>query len=176
MEDRWGTPPGAEDRLSALRAPLPDPRQERDPIVRKRRTLKEILLGLALVLVGSVLAIFFLGRSGPSASLTVESVPQTEQVPAGRVGKGMTLFAALVEAGSYPPAIREGDTVLVVVTPDPSADAVTRALPDLATVTDVAEASTISGGAIISMLGPETMSRDVADAAEIHLSIVDGER
>ena len=63
---------------------------------------------------------------------------------------------------------------MVVVTPDPSTDAVTRALPELATVTDVSEALTMSGGVVVSMLGPVAMSRDIADAAEVHLSVVGG--
>lgn len=173
MDDRWGTPPHGEDRLSALRAPLPgSPVQTEEP--KKRRSLKEIALGLALILVGCLLAVFFLGRSGSTTSLTIETVPTTIVTQLGRPAKGMALFAALVEAGAYPPAIREGDTVMVVVTPDPSTDAVTRALPELATVTDVSEALTMSGGVVVSMLGPVAMSRDIADASEVHLSVVGG--
>lgn len=175
MEDRWGTPPSAEDRLSALRAPLPGPAhapQEKD---KKHRSLREILLGLALVLVGSLLAVFLLGRSGTTQSVATEVTASTVPTVDGRPGKGMALFAALVEAGAYPPAIREGDIVLVVVTPSSSSESVTRALPDLATVTDVSEASTISGGVVVSMIGPDSMPPEIADAAEVHLSVVGGQ-
>ena len=172
MEDRWGTPPPAEDRLSALRAPsagtVPAPTGGRG----KRRNWREIVLGLALVLVGCMVALFVVDRAGTGVPSAVDPVPTSAAGQPGRPGKGMALFAALVEAGAYPPAIRQGDTVMVVVRPEPSSDSVTRALPDLATVTAVSDASTISGGVVVSMIGPESMSREVADAARVHLSVV----
>ena len=143
MEDRWGTPPSAEDSL-------------------------------ALVLIGCIVAVVVLGRGATVAPTATESSPTTMVVSPDEPGSGMALFAALLEAGSYPPAIRKGDTVLVVVTPPSSSDSVTRALPDRATVTDVSEASTITGGVVVSMLGPDSMPREIADAERVHLSIVDG--
>lgn len=174
MEDRWGTPPNLEDRLSGLRQQGGIPVPDHLPEQKRRRTIKEVALGLALILVGCVIAVVVLGRSAPDTSIAVESIPPTSIPNPSEPSKGLALFAALLEPGSYPPAIREGDTVMVVVIPDPSSDSVTRALPDRATVTDVTEASTISGGVVVSMVGPEVMSRDVADAAEVHLSVVGG--
>lgn len=172
MEDRWGAPPQPEDRLSALRRQGQVPVQQQTAEPKKRRSVKEVVLGLALVLVGCIIALFVTGRSGTPLPTAVDSTPATVASSLREPGKGMALFAALVEAGSYPPAIRKGDTVMVVVTPDPSSDSVTRALTDRATVTEVSDASTISGGVVVSMLGPESMSRDIADAAEVHLSVV----
>ena len=172
MEDRWGTPPVADDRLTALRSPAGATGQVQVEEPKKTRTLKELLLGFVLIMIGCFIAFVVLGRGSQNTSLTDESVETTvADVPSG-IGKGMALFAALVEAGSYPPAIQEGDTVMVIVTPDPSSDQVTRSLSERATVTDVAETSTITGGVVISMIGPEEMSRDIADAAEVHLSVV----
>lgn len=174
MEDRWGTPPVADDRLSALRSPVGPMGQLRVEEPKKRRTIKELLLGFVLVMIGCGIAFVFLGRIGGGKPITRQSVETTVAPTPTGLGKGMALFAALLEAGSYPPSIREGDTVMVIVTPDPSSDQVTRALTERATVMDVAETATITGGVVVSMVGPQTMSRDIADAAKVHLSVVGG--
>jgi hypothetical protein len=81
---------------------------------------------------------------------------------------------ALVERGSYPPDLSMGDSVIVVVTPESGDERPARVLDHDITVVAMSPDDSLSGGAVITLAGPEVLARDIADARRVHISVVAG--
>jgi hypothetical protein len=126
-----------------------------------------------LLLVGGIVAVFLLGRTPSAQQVTVgqgDSPSLTTVV--GSLGPGKAYFAAFVENGAYPPRLSGGDSVIAVVTPSSSSDGTTRVLQDVLRVVSVDDSQSVSAGAVVTLLGPESTVRDIADAGSVHLAIV----
>lgn len=174
MDDRWGASSGsATDRLAALRPPAPDGPGDRARSRRGRPGFsREIVLGVVLVLFGGLVVLMFIGR-GQQVSVSRTETTMLEVVNDNPgLTAGSALVAALVEQGNFPPELRKGDSVVVIVTPASSSDGVTRMLPDIATVSSVSEVTSGSYGAVVTLVSTETAAREIADAGDVHLAIV----
>lgn len=174
MEDRWlSSSSGPEDRLAALRTPdHPDRRGEQHR--RKTGVTRELILGVILLLVGACVVLVLFAR-GSTPVPTVSEVSQASAPPAaGFVEAGKALVPAFVETGDFPPELSLGDNVLVVVLPHQSSDGVARVLQQHVSVAGLSSDTTNRTGAVITLLGPENLARDIADAERVHLSIVSG--
>lgn len=177
MEDRWASPTApVEDRLAALRPPRPADRavQPTRSTGRKFAASREVVLGVILLLVGAVIAVVLLGGN-PPVQVALEA-PVDSVVSSGRpqaLASGQAYFAAFVETGAYPPRLSTGDSVVVVVTPISSSDGTTRMLQDVVRVIDVRASEGAATGAVVTLLGPETTVRDIADSGSVHLAIVE---
>lgn len=174
MEDRWGTPPdSAATRLAALREGASGPGSR--PVKDERRRVRysrELILGLILVLIGAFVVLVFIGRG--QRAVVVAPVPSTATPPAGdnQLPSGRALAATLVDQGSYPPELSEGDSVVIILTPQSSSEGSTRMLPETAVVASIREAASGTLGAVVTLITSESTARDMADAGTVHLAIV----
>lgn len=175
MDDRWTMPgPTGEDRLEALRPPRQDRVAAPGRAPQRRFTFsREVILGVILLLVGGAVAVVVMGKSSAvqQVAVTEADASAATTVP-GALASGQAYFAAFVETGAYPPRLSGGDSVIVVVTPVSSADGTTRMLQDVVKVVSVEDAQSVTSGAVVTLLGPESTVRDIADAGSVHLAIV----
>ena len=176
MEDRWGMPANsAEDRLSALRPTRTTDQPPKRPSQRgwKIGLTREVVLGVILLLVGAVVAVMMVGGDTPlstTGEAAVATAPGQTDVPA--LTHGQAYFAALVQPGAYPPGLTNGDSVVIVVTPQSSSEGTTRMLQDVVRVVDVESSDGPNPGVVVTLLGPEMAVRDIADSGSVHLAIV----
>ena len=174
MEDRWTTPPdSATARLAALRS---DPaRTGSHPGKTKRRGSRysrELILGLVLLLLGAFVVLMFIGRSQRATVVVPALSTAASSVTDDQIPRGQALAATLVDQGSYPPELSEGDSVVIILTPVSSAEGSTRMLPETAVVASISEATSGTLGAVVTLITSEAVARDMADAGSVHLAIV----
>lgn len=173
-DEPWGhAPQPQEDRLAALRGAAGTGRTGASTGPRQRMA-RELVLGVTLLLLGAVIVLVFVsGRTGSTP--TVDTVVSPD--PGARTTSlepGVALVPALVERGSYPPELATGDTVIVVVTPGSGDERPARALDHDITVAGMSPDDSLTGGAVITLAGPEVLARDIADARRVHISVVSG--
>lgn len=173
MDDRWRASDGsAADRLASLRGAAPGDRDITGSLPRKGLT-REILLGVVLLLAGVLIAMTFLLRGNePAASETM-----TIDTPVGAVtdlGEGEFLVAALVEPGSFPPELKPGMKVRVVVSSAITVDDPPRLLPGAATVRSVDGAGELTSSTVITLRAEADVAREVAAAETVRFLVVSG--
>jgi hypothetical protein len=78
----------------------------------------------------------------------------------------------LLQQGSYPPELAEGDRVLVVVTAPVGEGTPARSLQHLVTVAQLEPSQSLGSGTVVTLVGPEALAREIADADSVHLSII----
>lgn len=171
-DEPWGHASQTEDdRLAALRGAAGAGRRStaQSP---KQRMARELVLGVALLLFGAVIVLVYVS-SRTTATPTVDTALPTgaEPQPAS-LGPGLALVPALVERGSFPPGLSTGDHVIVVVSPESGSDRPARVLEQDITVADVSVDDSLAGGTVITLVGPESLARDIADAGRVHVSVV----
>ena len=171
-EEPWGhTPRDQEDRLAALRGAAGATPQTRSSAPRQRMA-RELVLGVVLLLLGAVIVLVYVSSRTASTPTVETAVPAGEEPQPASLVPGLALVPALVERGSFPPGIATGDHVIVVVSPDPGEDRPARVLEHGITVADVSSDGSMSGGTVITLVGPESLARDIADAGKVHVSVV----
>jgi len=171
-EELWGqAPQPQEDRLAALRGAAGTGRTGESTGPRQRMA-RELVLGVTLLLLGAVIVMVFVsGRTGSTP--TVDAVASPDPGPqTTSLAPGVALVPALVESGSYPPDLAAGDAVIVVVTPESGDERPARVLDHEITVAGMSPADSLSGGAVITLAGPEVLARDIADARRVHISVI----
>ncbi|MFM8794158.1 MAG: hypothetical protein ACKOFF_04615 [Acidimicrobiales bacterium] len=173
-DEPWGNAPQPqEDRLAALRGATGAGRSGTST-APKQRMLRELVLGVTLLLLGAVVVLVFVS-SRTGSTPTVDTVVSRDPGPLpAPLAPGVALVPALVERGSYPPDISMGDMVIVVVTPESGDGRPARVLNHDITVVGMSPDDSLSGGAVITLAGPEVLARDIADARRVHISVVAG--
>ncbi|MFM9132494.1 MAG: hypothetical protein ACKORY_07200 [Actinomycetota bacterium] len=173
MDDRWRASDGsAADRLASLRDAAPRERDATRSLPRKGLT-REILLGVVLLLAGVLIGLTFLLRGNEPATSGTMPIG----TPVGAVtdlGEGEFLVAALVEPGSFPPALEPGMKVRVIVSSAIAMDDPPRLLPGAATVRSVDGAGELTSSTVITLRAETDVAREVAAAETVRLLVVGG--
>jgi hypothetical protein len=86
---------------------------------------------------------------------------------------GEAYVSVSVGAGEYPPEMKEGDTVRVVVVPSVNTDGIARSIKELAVVRSIGKAGDLGIESVVTLHGPESLAVDIADAEKVQLSIVE---
>jgi hypothetical protein len=133
---------------------------------------RELILGVILLLIGACVVFVLLSRGKAPVPVVSDVVDVPTQNSPGLVEPGKALVPAFVETGDFPPMLSPGDKVLVVVLPHQSPDGVARALPQDVSVAELSPDDASRSGAVVTLLGPENLAREIADAERVHLSIV----
>jgi hypothetical protein len=106
--------------------------------------------------------------SQPSES----SLPSVPEQVSGLLD-GEAYVSVSVAAGEYPPEMKEGDTVRIVVVPSLNSDGVARSIKDLAVIRSIGKAGDLGIESVVTLHGPESLAVDIADAEKVQLSIVE---
>jgi hypothetical protein len=85
---------------------------------------------------------------------------------------GEAYVSVSVAAGEYPPEMKEGDTVRIVVVPSLNSDGVARSIKDLAVIRSIGEVGNLGNESVVTLQGPENLAVDIAEAEKVSLSIV----
>lgn len=153
-----------QDRLAALRQPPPVP-------MTKQVNRTHLLIGSAVALV-VVLGVVWVMGGGDRSSLApaVVDVPTTAAPMV--LLEGEALISVAAEMGAFPPDLRPGDGVRVVVSPFFGTESLTRALPQTAIVHAVETPREFTQTHVVTLRGPESMAVDIADSERVRLAIV----
>lgn len=164
--------PGPQERLASLRTHKDEPVRAR----RTQRTVRvEVLVGVVVVVLGIAVALNALtGRrdvvqsvQDPLSSQPVQATPQD-----GRLLDGEGLIAIAVDEGDFPPEIRPGDSVRVVLTPGSDGQGGFREMGQPLTVKSVDPIGETSGKTVVTVIGPSESAVSIASSGSIHLTIV----
>lgn len=165
--------PGPQERLASLRS-------QKDEQIRPRRTQRtvriEVLVGIVVIVFGVVLALnALIGRRGVIQQLQDPTSSQPVQIATEDDGllDGEGLMAIAVDEGDFPPALRPGDVVRVVLTPGSDGQGGVREVNQPLTVKSVDATSEVSGKTVVTVLGPADTAIGIASSGPIHLTIVE---
>lgn len=160
---------GIDERLAGLRATS-------GAIVTSSRKIRvELLIGLLIVVFSFLLVLMLVNkRTAPVTTPTPNETPVAsvnEQV--GGLLDGEAYVSVSVGVGEYPPEMKEGDTVRVVVVPSVNTDGIARSIKELAVVRSIGKAGDLGIESVVTLHGPESLAVDIADAEKVQLSIVE---
>jgi hypothetical protein len=157
-----------DERLAGLRA------TSGATVSSGRKIRYELLIGLVIVLF-SLLAVLVLvsKRTTPitTSQPSESSLPSVPEQISGLLD-GEAYVSVSVAAGEYPPEMKEGDTVRIVVVPSLNSDGVARSIKDLAVIRSIGEVGNLGNESVVTLQGPENLAVDIAEAEKVHLSIV----
>lgn len=173
MDHRSGhTPHAASDRLAALRSPA----SSDDDASRQShsRVRIDVLLGVLLILVGVAVVLYFRGNT-PAEPVTDGAVVTNPSIqpPTQSLMAGEALVAVALDDGAFPPDIRPGDVVRVIVSPNADGEGIVRSLGERVVVHRVATANAGMSSHVITLRAPETVAVDMAGSGPVHLAIVE---
>ena len=157
-----------DERLAGLRA------TSGATVSSGRKIRYELLIGLVIVLF-SLLAVLVLvsKRTTPitTSQPSESSLPSVPEQVSGLLD-GEAYVSVSVAAGEYPPEMKEGDTVRIVVVPSLNSDGVARSIKDLAVIRSIGEVGNLGNESVVTLQGPENLAVDIAEAEKVSLSIV----
>lgn len=164
---------GAQDRLASLRSP----RQAHDPTHRSQRSTRiEILVGLIVVIIGISIALNVLTTRREVTQQVRDQAPVevSSGEPSGnRLLDGEGLIALAVENGDFPPGLRSGDMVRLVLTPGADGQGGVREVDETLMVMAVDETDEPTGMRVVTVRGPIDTAIAVASSGPVHLTIVE---
>ena len=155
------------DRLNALRQST----QSQLNITSSRKIRIEILLGVGAFLV--LIAVLFVlvgGESNgvaPSTSVVAQSEQNKDELQSGEA-----FIAIALEDGTFPPEVKKGDQVRIVVTANPDGTGTTRGLNEKTFVESLSGASEVGGRHVMTVRGPESVAIAVAASGPIHIAVI----
>jgi hypothetical protein len=165
--------PSVADRLSALRTPS---QQQQVPAVgAPRRIRKEVLIGVLVAAAGIALALLLRGGTAPESLATkvnaaVESAAST---PApSQLMSGEAFVPIAVESGNFPPVLKDGDQVRVIVTPDSNGTGSVRGLEETTVVHDIETPGDIGTKFVVTVRAPEGVAAAIAASGPVFLAII----
>jgi len=170
-DNRFGPSPHSsriDERLAGLRA------TSGAAVSSGRKIRYELLIGLVIVLF-SLLAVLVLvsKRTTPitTSQPSESSLPSVPEQVSGLLD-GEAYVSVSVAAGEYPPEMKEGDTVRIVVVPSLNSDGVARSIKDLAVIRSIGEVGNLGNESVVTLQGTENLAVDIAEAEKVSLSIV----
>lgn len=172
MDHGWGTTSLEQaGRLASLRTTM-DAAGKAGNGRRPSRLVRETALGVVLLVLGAILVLLYVTRSTGEELMVDGTVTTVAESTLADIEPGQALVAALLENGSYPPELASGDRVLVVVTAPVGEGTPARSLQHTVTVAQLQTSGSMGSGTVVTLVGPEAIARDIADADSVHLSIV----
>lgn len=161
-----GSSSGA-DRLNALRQNT----QLQLGVTSPRKIRMELLLGIgAFLVLIAVLFVFVGGDSNgvtPSTSIAVPAAQNSDELQ-----NGEAFIAIALDEGTFPPDVRKGDQVRVVVTPNSDGTGTTRGLNERTIVESISGVSDVGGRYVMTIRGPESVAIAVAASSAIHIAVI----
>ena len=130
-----------------------------------------MLLGVGAFLV--LIAVLFVlvgGESNgvaPSTSVVTQSEQNNDELQSGEA-----FIAIALEDGTFPPEVKKGDQVRVVVTPNSDGTGTTRGLNEKTFVESLSSASEVGGRHVMTIRGPESVAIAVAASGAIHIAVI----
>lgn len=173
MDHRSGQSPNTTtDRLAALRSPVS---AETDSTRRSpSRVRMDVLVGVLLILLGVALALYLRGGSGTVTVTETTIVADPPALPASQsLMAGEVLVAVALEDGAFPPDLRTGDVVRVIVSPNSDGEGAVRSLSERVVVYDVVSSDSGLGNHVITLRAPENVAVDLASSGPVHLAVVE---
>lgn len=162
---------GASERLSMLRGNTPPVAAPFGSKLQGKNL--QLVIGIAIILIGIALAISMRGNSSPSV---VPNATQTvTEVAAKDTGllDGEAFVAVSVEVGNFPPSLAPGDVVRIIVTPNGDNGGTVHGLKERTVVQAVQAPGDIGSRFVVTVRASETISRDIAASGPIFLSIIE---
>lgn len=161
-----GSSSGA-DRLNALRQNT----QLQLGITSHRKIRMELLLGIGVFLV--LVAFLFVVVGGDSDGVTPStSIAAPSQQNSDELQSGEAFIAIALDEGTFPPDVKKGDQVRVVVTPNSDGAGSTRGLNERTIVESISGVSDVGGRHVMTIRGPESVAIAVAASGAIHIAVI----
>lgn len=148
----------------------------------------DLILGIGLVLAGVVFVMSSRGsgQSAPSVDATEVSGSASGEMPSDADGVSTSdgvpllladeaLVAVALDPGSFPPAMKTGDLVQVVVTPTFDGGGEVRILESRPVVHRVDAPGDMESKWIVTLRAPAAVAKAVAASGPVHLSILGSE-
>lgn len=185
--------PSPQHRLASTRAQSGDrassaKSQRRLPEGLRGRLRLDLILGIGLVLAGVVFVMSSRGsgQGAPSVDATEVSGSASGEIPADADGVSPSadvpllladeaLVAVALDPGSFPPAMKTGDLVQVVVTPTFDGGGEVRILESRPVVHRVDAPGDMESKWIVTLRAPAAVAKAVAASGPVHLSILGSE-
>jgi hypothetical protein len=165
--------PSVADRLSALRTPS---QQQQVPVVESpQRIRKEVLIGALVIAAGIALALFLRSGTAPESLTTkvnaaVEGAASTSAP--SQLMSGEAFVPIAVESGNFPPVLKDGDQVRVIVTPDSNGTGTVRGLDETTVVHDIETPGDIGTKFVVTVRAPEGVAAAIAASGPVFLAII----
>lgn len=167
---------GSTDRLSAMRAPA-TPAQTRTRTDGRGLRL-EFVIGILLILGGIAVALYVRGAptTAPMTSIAANPSPEVgaENHGMATLLAGEVAVAFAVEDGNYPPSLRVGDVVRLVVTPGVDGSGEVRSLGERTVVMSVDEPADSGTKRVVTVRGPESIVTALAGSGPVHVAVLGG--
>lgn len=165
--------PGPQERLASLRSPQSTDGWKESS---QRKVRIEILVGALIVVIGVAVALSVLtGRRDVvqqvQEQLTSESIVPTPNPDGLLEGEGLMAFA--LESGDFPPDLRPGDVVRVVLTPGSDGQGEFREINEALTVSSVDQVDDSSGKTVVTVRGSAGNALNIASSGPVHLTVID---
>lgn len=165
--------PSVTDRLSALRTP--QQQASSTAAVAPRRVRKEVLIGALVAAAGIAMALFLRGGTAPESltskvNAAVESAASTP-LPS-QLMSGEAFVPIAVESGNFPPVLKDGDQVRVIVTPDSNGTGTVRGLEETTVVHDIKAPGDIGTQFVVTVRAPEGIAAAIAASGPVFLAII----
>ena len=165
--------PSVTDRLSALRTP--SQQQPAQATGGPRQIRKEALIGVLVAATGIALALYLRGGSSPESLVAKvdTSVESTGSIPVSTQLMGGEAFVPIaVESGNFPPALKDGDQVRVIVTPDSNGTGTVRGLEETTVVHDIETPDDLGTKFVVTVRAPEEVAAAIAASGPVLLAII----
>jgi hypothetical protein len=131
----------------------------------------ELLVGVGAFLVLLTVLIFLFGSRTPSVSPS-SSVATNAQDVIGTLKNGEAFVAMALEEGDFPPDVRQGDQVRLIVTPNADGSGTTRALDESTVVESISNTSEVSGRFVMTVRAPESVAIALASSGSVHVAVI----
>ena len=172
MDQRSGhAPTTPTDRLTALRPPTSLADHQGGNARKPIRT--DILVGMALIAAGVVVAIFLRGSQGGGSPEVVPAVPSSVPAASAALLDGEVLVSVALEDGEFPPQLHKGDVVRVIVTPNANGEGSVRALPERTIVHDVDAIDAGAVGNVVTLRTAASAALGIAASGPLRLVILE---
>lgn len=171
MSHGYGTS-GPQERLASLRPPRTG---DSRPRPSQRSVRIEVLVGIIVVVVGVAVALNVLtSRRGVVQQIQGTFTPQQVVATNGEetLLDGEGLMAVALDDGDFPPGLRPGDSVRVVLSPGPDGQGGFREIGRTLTVRAVDDQSENSGKTVVTVVGPLEAAINLASSGPVRLTIV----
>lgn len=166
--------PSVADRLSALRSP--SQQHQVSAATAPRRIRKEVLIGVLVAAAGIALALFIRGGTAPESLATKvdAAVESAASMPTpSQLMSGEAFVPIAVESGNFPPVLKDGDQVRVIVTPDSNGSGTVRGLEETTVVHDIESPDDIGTKFVVTVRAPEGVATAIAASGPVFLAIID---
>lgn len=169
-------PGGSSDRLQAMRAPA---RTASGAAQTARQTMRiELLIGVVLILGGIAFALY-VGRGPDTAAVTdvpgaAATIPSPSESSGSVLLAGEVAVAFAVDEGNYPPSLKQGDVVRLVVTPNLDGSGEVRGLTEKTIVMAVDSSPDNGNKTVVTVRVPESLATTIAGSGPIHVAILGG--